>query len=376
MNQQERNAVSSQYQQLDDTVYRWYVMLHKNPHLVDSYLKRENSRLQTATEKHQLLEYFIPFSFLSHVNKREGGKLAEDISAANQLREDFHDYVFIRSTQQGIARLLDSYWNKAGSSRLHHYHDFQHREVSISDGEMKTLISLFSEKRIRFSIGLPVGKISPDMQVCITDKGVFQGQTARVISVQHTAEGISLTLGMELFNGTKELKLSDVRLTSVLMEKAPDDIIGQQFIQQAELTLLDIISRRVNHKESDESSRQDSEQLSHLFLYSYVTIHDTIESAHFLALMLICSTLRFDTESTPALEKRATALLADPASPLPSHIRAYLNFALFMSTRDADYRTVAKQLVQQGPIDTPAPLRRLMSLTGRLRSKRKIHDKN
>ena len=358
--------------QSGDTPLRWYVMLHGNPQLVDFQLKRENMIRQSRQGETPLLEYFIPFCFLSHIADNDNEQLSASIRESNNLREDFHDFIFIHTTEDSIAALLDSDWNKSMRNRLRHYRDIEKHIVIVTSDEMDLLIRLFSERRIKFSIGLPVTDIGPDMNVVITQKGLFNGKDARVISVKHTADGISLTLGISMFGGTKELKLSDMTLSNIQTETTSKDIIGLRFIQEAEQTLLDILSRRLNHKETDDTRREDMHMLNHLFLYSYVSISDVALSARFLSLMLICATLRFDKGSSRELAKQAQALLIHNKSQTPA-IRAYLNLALYLATRNADYRTAGKQLIQQHPDDNPS-LRRLLSLVRRLRSMRKPNE--
>jgi hypothetical protein len=355
-------------------------MLHGNPRLVDFMLKRENVARQTIPGNHRQIEYFIPFCFLGRVQKSSSERFAERIAEANSLRDDFHDFVFIHTTDHELASLLRQDWNRDLSNRLRFFRDIHRRKVVISDKEMNTLIRVFGERRLRFSIGLPVPELSPDMNVCITAEGAFNGQMARVIAVKHMPDGISLTLGIQVFQGARELKLPDFKLSAIQMEKDPSDIIGWEFLRASEDTLVDILSRRLNHKETDETRQADLDMLNRLFLYSYITIADTTVAAQFLALMLICSTLRFDRESTQNLISQAQQLLHG-STPLPPHIQAYLYLSLYIATRDASLRTKAKHALHSLPSpqasqspQAPRPstaLSRLLSLSRRLHSKRK-----
>ena len=330
---------------------RWYVMLNHHPQVLDFQLQRENVRRRL--ERHEglpLLEYFIPYCFLTHLSEKEHSGEKENVAMANSLRQDFHDFVFIHATYWEITQLMDSEWNQAMRSKLRHYRDRRGREVTITEEEKNNLISIFSELRIRFSFGLPVQDIGPNINVRIRKEGSFQGQTARIIEVKHTANGISLKLGISLFNGMKELKLHNFTLQDIQAENTPNDIIGTLFVQDKEQILTDILLRRVRHTETEETRCQDATLLNHTFLYSYVTINDTILSARFLALMLICATLRFDRENVKILTERVCAQL---------------------DTRDADYRTAGKQCVQQHPECASDTLRRLMSAVVTMHSKRK-----
>ena len=392
------HIVFKDYSLLDNTTTRWYVMVHKNPQKLDLMLKRENATYRSIPGDMRQIEYFIPFCFLSRVHETGDATVVKAASFANQLREDFHDFAFFHTTERGIAELLDKPWNAGLRYRLHHFRDFHRNAVTISDAEMNTLLRVFSERKLKYTIGLPVADPSPDMIVSITANGPFNGQTARVIAVKHMPDGISLTLGVTLFQGVREIKLPDFRLSDIHLERNVEDIIGWTFIQTVEATLLDILSRRINHKETDDSRQQDSDTLNRLFLYSYINISNPAVSAHFLALMLICSHLRFDKPSTAALAEKAKAILGPQPSALRHHtsslgpqpsdiihhtsslgpqVSATLCFALYIATRDANYRTQGKQLVQQlrensklSIVNSQLSIFRLASLASKLRSKR------
>ena len=355
----------------DNESLRWYVMLNHHPHVLDLQLQRENARRRLDREEGlPLLEYFIPFCFLTRLSEKANKGQVENIENVNNLRQDFHNYVFIHATRQQILHLMGSEWNNSMRSRLRYYRDRCGREVTISDTEMNTLIAVFSELRLRFSLGLPVQDLGPDVKVQIRKEGSFQGQTARIIEVKHTANGISLKLGIPMFNGLKELKLSGLTLADIQTENVTTDIIGTLFIQDRENALTDILERRVRHKETDETRYQDTTMLNNTFLYSYVTVNDPFLSACFHALMLICATLRFDRESVKILVQTVKEQLESDTA-FSWETEAWLNASLYISTRDADYRTAAKQCVRQYPNTASSALRRLISLICLMRSKRK-----
>lgn len=367
----EQERGSNRQHQVNDMASPWYVMLTRHPQLLDIQLQRENvCRHLQKGEELPLLEYFIPHCFLKHLSDKMTVTDAEHQEKVRNLRQDFHDYVFIHTNRQQITQLINSEWNKSMRSRLRHFRDPSGREVTITNEEMSRLIGLFSEMRISYRFGLPVPNLGPEVKVRIRKEGHFRGQTARVIEVKHTADGISLNLGIPMFNGLKELKLTGLTLEDIQAESMPSDIIGTLFLQDKENILTDILERRIRHTETDETRRQDATMLNHTFLYSYVTIKDPLLSARFLALMLICSTLRFDRASVRVLIQNVKALL-DSRLTYPSDIQALLYFSLYISTRDADYRTAGKQCIHQHPDAASPTLRRLMSLVSIMRSKRK-----
>jgi hypothetical protein len=347
----------------------WYVMKNGSPRLLDFQLKRENALYhQTRGEDTFSVEYFIPFCFLPRTSEKNNEKHTAEVEKANNLRQDLHDFAFIHATEQEISDLQSRPWNQDLRHHLHHYRDVHGTPITLSDADMNRLIRLFSEKRIKFTIGLPVMNLGPDIEVEVIKEGSFKGQTARIIEVSPTADGICLQLGIKLFNGMKELKISDVSPDDIQRKGGSDELIGDRFLRETEATLLDIISRRIHHKDTDQSRSDDAAALNHLFLYSYITISDPSLSAHFLSLMLICAVLRFDTDSVHVFSHRVQTLL-EQADAFPPQILAYLYFAQYIATRDARHRTAAKQLVQQHPDSSPRSLRRLMSLVGKMHSR-------
>ncbi len=354
-----------------DKMY-WFVMQHWDPQMINLQLQRENvRRRETDSEGLPQLEYFIPYCFLSRIRKKDNESQNAEIEAANHLRGDFHRFVFIHTTKKEIEQLVNSPWNQGTQYRLCHYKDCERHDVTITDEEKDNLIKIFSERKIRFSIGLPVADLGPDVIVQVCKEGSFKGKMARVIEVQHTADGISLKLGIPLFNGLQELKLQDLTLEDIkAKEETTSDIIGTLFVQNTEKTLVDILERRVKHNETDETRLHDATALNHTFLYSYVAVHDLNLSAHFLSLMLICASLRFDQDSIKALIARVKSCLKGDVK-FPPDVLAIMNFSLYIATRDANYRTEGKQLVQQNPECIENSLRRLMSIVGVMRSRRK-----
>ena len=150
-----KSSKPKDYSRLDNTTTHWYVMLHRNPHLLDLMLKRENASSCSDQGDMRQIEYFIPYCFLSRVHETGDKTVTEGIDFSNQLREDFHDFAFFHTTERGIAMLLDREWNSNLRYHLRHFRDVRKNPVVISDAEMNTLIRVFSERKLRYTIGLP-----------------------------------------------------------------------------------------------------------------------------------------------------------------------------------------------------------------------------
>lgn len=348
---------------------RWYVMKHLAPERIERRLQEDS----ISNDGCQLLyEYFIPFRFLSRItiyqkDRIEGNASQQSTDEYNQLRDDLHDFVFIRTTSQGIKMLLGSDWNKAARVRLCHYRDRQGKAITVSEDLMRPFIEILCEQRIRFSIGLPVDTAAHNDLVTINN-GLFKGHTAYIVDVLHTAEGISLTLGINMFGGTKSLRLPGFREEDVSMKKDVSDIIGTRFITNIEERLLEILSHRLGKPQPEEVTKQDAATLNQIYHYSYVSISQPDVRRRFKALMLICSYLRYDEQ---ACQTFATAVQEELATTPndTADTRTYLMIALYIAQRNVQLRTAAKEYIQQTP-DCPPILRRMMSLSKRLRCRR------
>lgn len=345
----------------------WYVMKHLAPERIERWLQEYSISNDDGCQL--LYEYFIPFRFLSRItiyqkDRMKGNASQQSTDEYNKLRDDLHDFVFIRTTSQGIRMLLSSGWNRTARVRLRHYRDRQGQAITVSEKLMRPFIEILCEQRIRFSIGIPVDTAAHNDLVTINN-GLFKGHMAYIVDVLHTAEGISLTLGINMFGGMKSLRLPGFREEDVSMKKDVNDIIGTRFITNIEERLLEILSHRLSKPQSEEIMKQDAATLNQIYHYSYVSISQPDVRRRFKALMLICSYLRYDEQ---ACQTFSTAV-QEELDTIPNDItdtRTYLMIALYIVQRNVQLRTAAKEYIQQTPDCTPV-LRRMMTLAKQLR---------
>ena len=346
---------------------RWYVMRHLNPERIERRLQEENVSADNC--QRLLYEYFIPFRFLSRITVRQKDRVEDNGSVLledeyNSLRDHLHDFVFIRTTEQGIRQLLQRPWNTEARVRLCHYRDRQRQAITVAENLMRPFIEILCEQRIRFTLGLPVDTAVHNDLVTI-NTGLFKGHTAYIVDILHTSDGISLTLGINMFGGMKSLQLPGFREDEVTMQKDVNDIIGCHFITNIEELLLEILSHRLNRQSSDEDARQDAAILNRICHYSYIRISQPDVRRRFMALMLICAYLRYDEQACHSFAAIVQVELdATPAD--MADTRTYLMIALYIAQRNVQHRTAAKEYIQQHP-DCPIVLRRLMSIAKRLR---------
>lgn len=346
----------------------WYVMLHLEPEMIEHYLQQENE--QRRQKNLRLLEYFIPFQFLP---KAVPDQYAKDVrqqrseaADVNDLRRTLHNFVFVKATDREMTRLVNRPWNREGRLRMSFYYTHDGRRITMPAAMMEKFINLCLKGRQRFSFGPAIDNID-DFDTVVIARGTFCDTEAKVLDVQHTAEGISLTLGIPFFSGEKMLTLPGYRLCDLHLPRMVETLLNDHFVDNVEAQLAGILDRRIRRESAAEQEKADVATLNHLFHYSYVRLHDVASQCRFRALMLICAALRADSESRDAMTEEAVSLLGGRTEAAGEH-DAYLMAALYVATANADYRTAAKHFLQQHA-DTAHSLGSIMKPVKRMNKK-------
>lgn len=344
---------------------QWYVMLHLKPELAEYHLQEENE--QRRRKRLRQFEYFVPYQFLPKAvpdqyakDLEEQKKSAADV---NDLRNNLHHFVFIKATANEMARLVSQPWNRDERLHMHYYCSYSGRRITMPDTMMESFITLCCDKRQCFSFGPPVTNIE-DYDTVVIAHGNFKNIEAKVIDVQHTSHGISVTLGIPFFNGEKTLQLPGFKPADLHLPHTVGALLNDHFIDNVERELTAILNRRVKRPWDTSGAKEDTATLNHLFHYSYVRMPDNPSHCRFRALMLICAALRTDSDSRHAITAEVMELLSGQTE-AASKEQAYLMLALYVATADADYRTAAKHYQQQHA-ETDLMLNRIMSPVKRM----------
>lgn len=325
---------------------KWYVMLHLEPELIERQLQIENEARRCRGLR--LFEYFVPYTFVPKAVPDPYAKNVEEQERqayeANQLRTLMRQYVFIKASSNEATALVGRAWNREGRLHLHFYYSHDGRRITMPDDKMQSFINLCLESRQHFTFGPLVEDIS-DYDTVVISRGPFEDTEAVILDIQHTAGGISMTLGIPFFNGEKMLKLKDYKTADVHLPHSVSELLNDHFIDNVESELVAILNRRVKQAGADGETREEAALLTHLYHYSYVQIRDTPSHCRFRALMLICATLRADREAREHLTVEALQLL-NGQTEAQTEGEAYLMAALYVATANADYRTAAKHYEQ------------------------------
>ncbi len=350
----------------------WYVLLHLEPALIEHYLQVENE--ERRRQGLRLFEYFIPYQFLPKAvpdpyakNVDEQTREAAD---SNDLRRTMRHFVFIKGSANEVTRLVSRPWNREGRLHLHFYLSRDGHRVIMPDKMMQSFITLCCENKQRFTFGPAIEHLD-DFDTVVIAEGTFKDTEAKILDVQHTTSGISVTLGIPFFNGEKTLTLPGYKPSDLHLPHTVDTLLSDHFVDYVESELVAILDRRVKHPNDCGYDLSEASTLNHLFHYSYVQLPDIPSHCRFRALMLICATLRNDADSRQSLITELHQLLGTPETPeseesvdsvleATTEEQSYLFAALYVATANADYRTAAKHYQQQHA-DTAPSLTRLLS---------------
>ncbi|MBR4534520.1 MAG: hypothetical protein IKO85_08320 [Bacteroidaceae bacterium] len=345
----------------------WYVLTHLEPEWLEARLIEQ----QTAEDgdARMPLRYFIPYLLLNrkkvtkevlddYVDPPSDHQVSVRDQVNNEIRNALRRYVFLRATQKEIDRIISEDWNK-GRVRLCYYKGIDGGHAVVDDSLMQQFINVCIQQRERFDIRPHVRRLEKGVRVLIR-QGVFKDVQAEVFSISHTASGIRLTLSVEFFGGTQDIRLYD---------KTPDDVemladecfaINNEYISQVEQTILTALEHKVSKYEGLDVVRErtaDMRRLNLIYTYNSVEISDHLLSTRYNALMLICASLRQDREGRSAYNRIAKQHIRDMEAPSGQHptvdALTYLHLALFVSTKDPAFRQQAKQLFKQLPSPTP-----------------------
>lgn len=347
----------SYHRQHDNDTY-WYAMLHLEPQLIDKLLKAENEQ-RTRQGLQQPLCYLIPHQYLERAKAIDDGH-PQEADDNNALRSILHNFVFIKTTQQEVNRLLYSEWNRSGRLHLHCCRTREGKPIRLTEKEMTPFIALFVERRQRFSFRPYTADTLRQRTVHIR-KGLFKDYQAEVVEAVQAGSGFKLTLSIPVFNNNFTLTLYECSDTDIdIPGGQADEVFEPYFVENMENELFDILRRRIFRRENDETRRHDRKRLDTYSIFNYLKFDDSVKQTHFHSLMLLCATLRKDRDAKAALVSQLTAGLRHPDRPLTDG-EAFVTAVLFVATRKGALRKVVKDYCQSHEV-TYGPLLRLMPL--------------
>lgn len=350
---------------------QWFVMTHLEPLELEHWIIESNALCVKRGD--DPIDYFIPYLVLER--QTVGVALSEEnyakvypqrpVSEAerhhNEIRNVLRRFVFLKTTAKGMQSLLHEHWNY-GRLKLIPYKDVDGSNAVIDDMMMQHFINACLDQRERFEVHPHVAEIAKGAEVIIR-RGAFKDLTAQVFDIQHTAAGIRLTLSLDFFGHTQDIRLYDKTLEDVHFCNDEPSAISHDFIDRTMSVLIEVLDKRINQKSGRD--KDDLVKLNMLYLYRHMHIADTCLKIQNDALMLICASLRYDAEGRSyynSIVKKHIKNINLQTHQSSADINALLTLyiALFISTKDQEYRQKAKAIFRDLP-SVPSNVQRFIA---------------
>lgn len=302
--------------------------------------------------------YFIPATVLqrktvtkhpSDGNCSEEEKIKTEAAArSNGIRNTLRSFVFLLVRPSGLTALKSQAWN-GGDKRLYHYRDYSGEEVVASQKMMDRFINACSEYGNRMEICTVHRPIEKGIRVVVRE-GAFAGLEAEVVDLQYKADGIRFTIAVNLFSKGNYAYVHDRKEEDVIVSEQDSYVFNSDFIDRIEDNLLTILKRRIKNKESENEKTDSDRQIRQYYWLRNASIRDKDLSVRFDSLMSVCASMLNSSSAkskyTRILKRRIKEIRQGQLKVRnEQRCLAYLLSALFLSTKDAAYRTELKTLV-------------------------------
>ena len=355
----------------------WFVMIHMNPSWIETMLQKDSSGQLQTSEAEPLPPYrfYIPYLYMPHItvthqlDSQFTDKHYVPAEDKNGLRSDLHGFVFIQAPAERVESIVKAEWNVRSRLRLYHYRDTNGEKVTIPDAEMHCFIKALQDHHLKFFLDQPIDDFS------VGDKVILQmepwvGKMAEIREVKVRKDRTSITVSMNIFNRMKSINFPDVSYGDVkFVDEEKGRLLSGNPITNYEEEIIDLLSHRYCQKFSEDVAEGDRQRLKRLASYSHIYAEDAYEQARFAALKLICAYLLQSASKREACLQKVTSLLGDKQVP-ETNAEAYLMIALFITTRQAHWRTAVKEY-RNTHTDCPDIFRRFHTITKEFKAKKK-----
>lgn len=346
---------------------RWFVLTTLDPRDAEEQLRRENIRRDNTG--YTTFKYVVPAQMLKHRTCHEADCDSEDsmygaepsgnqerrlsVRQNNEIRAALRRYLFIFGRERDIDKFLDGSWNKNHHNRIQFFHDAERKRAFVPVKTMEEFIAMLADRRLSFELTPALGDLRKGEPVMFRNKA-FAGRTAYVVDSRRTRSGNVVTVELDLIGNTLRLKVHDVRDEDIIRLDAERSkhTRNSDLIKYNQKHLMDILSRRINGKETEKSRMDDALTLNNMYAtrFRHFGQGETAAYRHFIAQMLVCACLRHDRQDTEAYTEKVLAELADidraGESKAATDTRARIHAALFLATGKPEYRAMARTYVR------------------------------
>lgn len=325
-------------------------------------------------EQDRIADYFIPAKTIerqsvikpvSDARQTKSERLRRETALrSNAIRNTLRNFVFLQIRPTGLAVLSNEPWN-GESKRIFHYRDYSGEEVTVAQKMMTRFIDACMEFGSKLEIctvqDRQESEITQGLTVTVRE-GALAGLEAEVVALQYKTEGLRFTIAVKLFSNGSVAYVHDRKPEDVIISEKKSYVFNADFIDRIEDSLLNILKRRIKHKESLEELEDNNQQIRSYLQLRNARIDKRDLALRFDALMSICASMLRSSSAkakyTKLLKRRLKEVRrqsTDDADQTRS--LAYLLSALFVSTKAPNYRDELKTIVQ-GQLPSDDILRR------------------
>lgn len=338
----------------------WFVMKCQNAEKIEAFIDEYNASSLVAKDD-KVEDLFIPSlairkRVLARTVSDDPGfvdfRRGEDADVkSNEMRSTLLHFVFLYVRPSAFDRLPNhlptQYWNM-GQALLYHYNDGTGHAVTVRPAMMNIFISGCLEYLEKFEIHSKDTDISDGIQVTVRE-GAFKDFKAEVYNVHYKGNGIRFSIAIKFFSNDGYVHIHDRRPEDVVLSDQDSPVFSIDFIDRIERGILSVLRRRVRRKGSEEMNEADTRQLHQLYYLRHAIIDDALRSIQLDALMSVCASLlknKMEQSKYNRILKQHMKEVREWESDRQQHTAlAYLLTALYISTKDAKYRTELKQIV-------------------------------
>ena len=328
---------------------KWYVMHHLNPQWIETMLLREKNGelsdygLFESSSDADSFDCFVPFQFMRP-------------DTSDDVRNLFHNYVFIKASETRLRAILSSDWNTMSRLRLHYLRNKGGKPIVVSDEEFQQLKATLINRQLKVYFGMPVEAIG---EMAVGDKVTlllddWRGKQGKIERIKLKKGRVSMVVAVNILGQTKSVNFEDLHDGDVIFaDHDTEQLLTGNLISNIEGPIATMLGHYFR-KDNAELMRRDYPRLNRFLCYANIQVDDDDDRRRFTALMLMCAMMIGNQQLCHQYADLLQEWLGDRAE-AADVADVYMLIALFAHTHYPKYRDAAKAYRKTHP-DTPAIL--------------------
>lgn len=323
----------------------WFVMKCHEPEKIEMLVDEYNAD-KTVSPEDKIEDLFIPALVIRR-------NVVQVDKKGNEMRNMLRRFVFLQARPSAFDQcdnhIPTRYWN-SGKTRLSFYTDRNGEAITVRPDKMSVFINGCLEYLERFEIHAKDTEINNGIEVTVRH-GAFKDYKAEVYNVHYKANGIRFSIAIKFFANDRYIHIHNLCPDDVQLDNRDMPVFSDDFIDRIQTTILAVIRRRVYKKDTPETHEADTQQLRQLYYLHHAIIDDALHAAQFDALMSMCASLNGNSQEKRKYNRKLKQRIKDLRNQEINRdnqiAMAYSLTALYVSTKDAQYRTELKPMVMQ-----------------------------